>query len=286
MEKEIYEYMIQKLEELRSYGIDYSEEKLNTVYNNFINSEKTFEEIKNKINELYKNSLEEAKLNALDKKAEAGEYSNFDQIKNTLNLILNSELGQYLEVYGGIVPYLITGDIPKRVIGDIDFHASIDDMEKIRDIIENNPKRYKVLFDSLSVSRSEFGIELKVNNVAVSIFPVIYTQEGKVINNFNVQQSTDEMEVKSTLFHGLTEKNSTILYEYNGRQIKVETPEIIYIQKSTSLRRKDIKDLRVLDKIIDIKKVEYYKNLTKIPTVLERKLLDFSKKINEQNNIK
>lgn len=270
MENEVYKLIKNKIDELSKYGIVFPSEKLNSFYNEMINSGLSIKEIENRVDDAFSRAFKSKKDEILNEKAKNGEYSNFNSIKETATYLANSPLAKFITIYGGSVPYLITGETPKRVIGDIDLHASIDDMEIIRQIVKND-NNVKILVDTKDFSEDDYGMELRINDVDVSVFPTVLTDEGKIVKNFSYQPSRKKIIETATMFYGLTKENSTVVKEIDGNKINIEIPEYIYIQKSIALREKDRIDLAVLDKIVDQNKIEYLKRITKTPDKIVNK---------------
>lgn len=285
MEKELYDYIMSKLDELSNYNISYPDDKIQELYKKLLYSGLTYDEMKERVDALFKRSLETKETEILNIKAKKGEYSNFDKITNTANIIASSDIANFLSIYGGSVPYFITGEKPKRVIGDIDLHASLDNMHLIREYIKNNSDKFEVLIDTLNYSDDDFGMELKVDGVEVSIFPIVETEKGKVVKNFQYHEALGQIDEKATLFYGLTEENSTINSSINGKSMKMECPEYIYIQKSIALREKDRIDLTVLNNIVDQDKINYLKKITKKPDVIVNKVININGN-NSENLVK
>ncbi len=269
----IKEYIVNKLQELSKYGIEYPEEKINAFYNSMIEQNLSDEEMKTRVDEAYENSIKELEKKRLDDLAREGGYSNFEQIKKVFNYLMDSPIAKYLSVYGGSVPYLMKDQVPKRLIGDIDLHVSLENMDVVRNFIQQNKDIIKVDVDTLDYSNEDFGCELIIDNLNVSIFPTIETPEGRITNNFNYSKATDSVNVTSTLFYGIHDENETIQTEINGRQAKVCCPEYIYIQKSISMREKDVIDLEVLQPMINHEKVSYLKSVQKTPAILKKETL-------------
>lgn len=277
MEKELYDYINSKLIELQAYGISYSGDEINKIYQNILGSYKTIEEMKKKVDQLFKKALETKKKESLNEKAKKSEYSNFDSIKEVINFLSSSSIGSLIKLYGGSVPYLLTNKIPKRLIGDIDLSVSIDNMDKVREFISKNSDKIKVVIDTTDYDDKDFGLELLINGINVSIFPYLITKEGRISNTFDYDQSTDEIHLKSKLFYGLTLENTTIVSSYNN--LKMECPEYIYIQKCIALREKDRIDIEILKEIIDYKKVDALKKSTRKPDILYSRII----KINSES---
>lgn len=132
----------------------------------------------------------------------------------------------------------MTGEEPKKIIGDIDTHAKLEDMAKIREYILEHQDKYHIISDSLELCGEDYGIELSINGVDVSIFPTIATKESMVVRNFSIQESLEQITTKETLFGGINEESQIINYNSNGKNIRIMSPEFTYITKAVAKREK------------------------------------------------
>ena len=205
---------------------------------------------------------------ALVEQAKNGEYSNFDKIKHVISVIAHSPLAPFVTIYGGNVPYLITGKTPKRVIGDVDMGATIEDMQMIREFITQNPEIFKVVIDSKDYSENDYGLELEVNGIPVTIFTHEYTPKGRIVRNFKINPITDSIDAKAILFYGIYDEETTIEQTIDNYKMRLECPEYVYIQKSVAQREKDLMDIEILKEIIDERKLQYLKSKSGMPGVL------------------
>lgn len=269
-------YMKDKINDLREKEMTFPEEKLNEVYNHLNELDIPFEEKKAKIDVMYENALKTKEKELLNEKAKNGEYSNYDKIKEVINILLDTPLGNLITIYGSCVPYIISGVKPKRVIGDVDTIVKPEDIDKVREYIKSHPETFKIVLDSKDYT-DDFGLEMQVKGIDVSIFLRGDTPEGRLSRNFDFKNSTDTLIVKETLFPGLTEENSTSVINFNGHNLRVECPEYVFIEKNISLREKDMLDIEVLKNIINVEKVEYLKEVAKHPEYRIREELDLNK---------
>ena len=283
MENELFNYMKEKVDALAEMGIHFPDEKLNQVYNNLVELDASLEEKKQKIDTMYEQALKDREKEILNDKAMNGEYSNFDKIKEVVDIISKSPISNLVTIYGGSVPYLLTGETPKRLIGDIDLSVDLEHIDEVREYISTNPELFKVLIDTKNYT-DDHGLELNVNGLDVSIFPHENTPEGRITRNFEYKASSNTIDVKSTLFYGITDEQVTTQANINGRPMKVECPENIYIQKSIALREKDRIDLEVLNKIVNHDKITYLKSISKKPEVVESKQVKLDDGNKYENN--
>ena len=266
MEKELYDYITIKLKKLAEFSIYYPEDKIKQVYISLLNSPGLLEEKKQRVDNIFDNALE--KERKLNEQAKNGEYSNFDKIKHVISVIAHSPLAPFVTIYGGNVPYLITGKTPKRVIGDVDMGATIEDMQMIREFITQNPEIFKVVIDSKDYSENDYGLELEINGIPVTIFTHEYTPKGRIVRNFKINPITDSIDAKAILFYGIYDEETTIEQTIDNYKMRLECPEYVYIQKSVAQREKDLMDIEILKEIIDERKLQYLKSKSGMPGVL------------------
>ena len=200
--------------------------------------------------------------------------SNIKQVRETAEFIFSDPfLAGKLSIYGGSIPYLLTGKDSKRVIGDIDTHVDFEQMQEIRDYIYAHLDNITVLYDSLELSGEDFGMELIINGLNVSIFPTVATNEGMAIRNFYINKVLGEIEVKETLFPGIIEKDEIRTYSVDGVIMRMMSPEFTYITKKVANRPKDIEDNLILETIVNLEDVERMRNQMKMPIVIEDKTI-------------
>jgi hypothetical protein len=150
----------------------------------------------------------------------------------------------------------MTGEQPQRIIGDIDTHVSMQDMQFVRKIIANNPEKYKIISDTLQATGKEYGFEMLVDGITVSVFPTIEDERGMVINNFHENELENSMKLVSTIFYGVDEKEEIEVIDVNGIPVRIMSPEFTYITKGVAGRPKDIEDRKVLEQVIRPEKLE------------------------------
>lgn len=224
----------------------------------------------------------ETRKKVLEEQVKSGMVdSNFSDIRETIGILFDdSMLSSTLSIYGGTIPYIMTGEEPKRIIGDVDTHAKLEDMPKIRKYILEHQDKYHIISDSLQLCGEDYGMELSVNGVDVSIFPTIASNDGMVVRNFSIQESLEQITTKATLFGGINEESQIINYNSNGRNIRLMSPEFTYITKAASKREKDVIDNQVLAKVVDSEKLRQMHSTMKKPEVIETqtKRIDIKKK--------
>ena len=270
---DIKDYITNKLQDLAQYGITFSEDKLNEFYQSLLEQNLSDEEMKAQVDNAYENALKNQEKKRLDDLARNGEYSNFDQVKEAFNCLMGSPIGQYIAIYGSTVPYLMTNKTPKRLIGDIDCHCSIENMDKVREFVRQHPEMIDVETDTLDYSNDDYGIELIIAGLNVSVFPTVETPEGRITKNFVYHKSLGTVEETATIFYGLHDENELITADIEGKQVKVSCPEYIYLQKARAMREKDVIDMEVLQPMINQDKVSYLRSVTKTPETLKKEFL-------------
>ena len=268
----------------RDYGIEFDNSKIEQFIEKILEQNLTKEQIDRRFEVIDESIKDEKKKKMLEEQVRSGKVdSNFSNIRETIGILFDDQiLSSTLSIYGGTIPYIMTGEEPKRIIGDVDTHAKLEDMTKIREYILEHQDKYHIISDSLQLCGEDYGMELSVNGVDVSIFPTIATKEGMVVRNFSIQKTTEQITTKATLFGGINEENQIVNYNSNGRNIRLMSPEFTYITKAVARREKDIIDNQVLAKVIDNEKLGQMSSTMKKPEVIETQ----TKKITIENDKK
>lgn len=268
----------------RDYGIEFDNSKIEQFTEKILEQNLTKEQIDRRFEVIDESIKDEKREKMLEEQVRSGKAdSNFSNIRETIGILFDDQiLSSTLSIYGGTIPYIMTGEEPKRIIGDVDTHAKLEDMTKIREYILEHQDKYHIISDSLQLCGEDYGMELSVNGVDVSIFPTIATKEGMVVRNFSIQKTTEQITTKATLFGGINEENQIVNYNSNGRNIRLMSPEFTYITKAVARREKDIIDNQVLAKVIDNEKLGQMSSTMKKPEVIETQ----TKKITIENDKK
>ena len=255
----------------RDYGIEFDDGKIEQFISKMLEQNLSREQIDRRFEAIDESIKSETRKRTLEEQVKSGKVdSNFSSIRKTIGILFDDAmLSSTLSIYGGTIPYIMTGEEPKRIIGDVDTHAKLEDMAKIRKYILEHQDKYHIISDSLQLCGEDYGMELSVNGVDVSIFPTIASNEGMVVRNFSIQESLQQITTKATLFGGINEESQIINYNDNGRNIRLMSPEFTYITKAAARREKDIIDNQVLAKVVDGEKLRQMHSTMKKPEVIE-----------------
>lgn len=253
------------------YGIEFDDSKIEQFTEKMLEQNLSKEQINRRFEVIDESIKNERRKQMLEEQVKSGKVdSNFSNIRETIGILFDDAmLSSTLSIYGGTIPYIMTGEEPKRIIGDVDTHAKLEDMVKIRKYILEHQDKYHIVSDSLQLCGEDYGMELSVNGVDVSIFPTIASDEGMVVRNFSIQESLEQITTKATLFGGINEENQIVNYNSNGRNIRLMSPEFTYITKVATKREKDIIDNQVLAKVVDSEKLRQMSSTMKKPEVIE-----------------
>ena len=282
MEEELRKYLLGKVIELSTLGIIVSQEDIERVFNGVLNSSKTLEEAEQRIDNLFNSSKNNNQVRLENEKIKNGESSNFENVKKAISTIAQSELGSLITIYGGTVPYLLAGKPPKRVIGDVDLYANIDDMESIRSIINNyqDPSVFEIVVDSKDYSDIDYGLEMVVNGVPVSIFThqKDLDNTGRIVRNFKENLITNSLDAQTIMFPGIFDENTSRKIDIDGYKIKVECPEYVFIQKSASNREKDQEDIEFMkeNNLINYEFLQYLRDNSEMPIPIKEEYVSLS----------
>ena len=266
----------------RDYDIEFDDDKIEQFTSKMLEQNLSREQIDRRFEAIDESIKSETRKKVLEEQVKSGMVdSNFSDIRETIGILFDdSMLSSTLSIYGGTIPYIMTGEEPKRIIGDVDTHAKLEDMSKIRKYILEHQDKYHIISDSLQLCGEDYGMELSVNGVDVSIFPTIASNDGMVVRNFSIQESVEQITTKATLFGGINEESQIINYNSNGRNIRLMSPEFTYITKAAAKREKDVIDNQVLAKVVDSEKLRQMHSTMKKPEVIETqtKRIDIKKK--------
>ncbi len=275
------EYFYKMIEQAkREFQIDINEADLINLENKIFGSSLSDEQIKQRIDLAYsiaKENYEKRKQEELIKNGII--KGNIEQVRETAKIIFSdSYLADKVSIYGGSIPYLLTGRDSMRTIGDIDTHVDFEKMSEIRDYIYSCSASITVLYDSLKLSGEDFGMELLINGLNVSIFPTVAKTEGMSIRNFYINEVANEIEIKETLFPGIIEEEEIKTYDVDGIIMRMMSPEFTYITKQVANRPKDIEDNKILENIVNPDAVERMKKRMKMPEVIYDKIVSMQNK--------
>ncbi len=281
-------YFYEMIEKAKTeFQVDFKEEDIKRVEDTIFNGDLSEEQIKERIDSAYLRVKENYEMKKRDELIKEGTITaNTEQVKETAKTIFSDPfLAEHLSIYGGSIPYLLTGKESKRIIGDIDTHIDLEKMQELREYIHENSDIITVLYDSLELSGEDYGMELSINDLNVSIFPTIATKEGMAIRNFYIKEMTDEIEVKETLFPGIVEKDEIKTYDVDGVKMRMMSPEFTYLTKQVANRPKDIEDNKIMETIVNYEEVERMKKIMKTPIVTEDKIFPIQEQPRKVNNL-
>ena len=252
-----------------------TEEQINQTIYKYQNDSRSMEDITKELKESADRILNNYYIKIRNKNIEAGTAeSNINEIIKSIDILKeNNILQNNLFIYGGTVPYLITSQKPKRYIEDIDTYANIFDMENIRNEIYSNPEQYKVIFDTLNETGEDYGLEIKVGNTEISVFPVIQNEQSMNIRNFQIKNLDQKVILKDTVFSDLNFEELKTSTTLNNQNINIIKPEWTYITKVKSGRKKDQMDCVVLKDCINKKELDYINSkMRNIPEVYTKEV--------------
>lgn len=266
--REYFYEMIEKAK--REFQIDFKKEDIVNLENKLFNTDLSDEQIKQRIDSTYLRVKENYEKRKTDESIKQGIIEgNINQIRRVAKFIFSDPyLADKVSVYGGSIPYLLTGKDSKRILGDIDTHVDFENMQEIRNYIYNHSDTITILYDSLELSGEDFGMEISVDGLNVSVFPTVARTEGMAIRNFYINSVMNEIEVRETLFPGINEKNEIKVYDVDGVYMRMMSPEFTYITKQVANRPKDIEDNKILETIVNREDVERMRHQMEMPIVV------------------
>lgn len=266
--REYFYEMIEKAK--REFQIDFKKEDIVNLENKLFNTDLSDEQIKQRIDSTYLRVKENYEKRKTDESIKQGIIEgNINQVRRVAKFIFSDPyLASKVSIYGGSIPYLLTGKDSRRILGDIDTHVDFENMQEIRNYIYNHSDTMTVLYDSLELSGEDFGMEISVDGLNVSVFPTVARTEGMAIRNFYINSVMNEIEVRETLFPGINEKNEIKVYDVDGVYMRMMSPEFTYITKQVANRPKDIEDNKILETIVNREDVERMRHQMEMPIVV------------------
>lgn len=266
--REYFYEMIEKAK--REFQIDFKKDDIVNLENKLFNTDLSDEQIKQRIDSTYLRVKENYEKKKIDESIKQGIIEgNITQVRCVAKFIFSDPyLANKVSIYGGSIPYLLTGKDSGRILGDIDTHVDFENMQEIRNYIYSHSDTMTVLYDSLELSGEDFGMEISIDGLNVSVFPTIARTEGMAIRNFYINSVMNEIEVRETLFPGIIEKNEIKIYDVDGVYIRMMSPEFTYITKQVANRPKDIEANKILETIVNREDVERMKHQMKMPIVV------------------
>ena len=146
------EYFYKMIEKAKTeFQIDIKEEDLVNLENKIFDSGLSDEQIKQRIDMAYSIAKENYEKRKKEELIKSGAIEgNIKQVRETAKFIFSDPyLADKVSIYGGSIPYLLTGRDSMRTIGDIDTHVDFEKMEGIRKYIYDHSDSITVLYDSL-----------------------------------------------------------------------------------------------------------------------------------------
>lgn len=177
-----------------------------------------------------------------------------DQAKRAaLRVVCDPELNGIVYLSGGLVPWLLTGADSGRLHGDVDVTMELADLDRVRAWAQRNGFwREEGDSRSLPCNRdgADHGFEADVEGVRVSMTPFEATGDGIVQRSFSFADTAGfDALLTGTMAH-LAREDYTCRHTLgDGREVGMETLEVLRAAKETNGRDKDALDLRELDKI-------------------------------------
>lgn len=243
-----------------SLGHPISREMVYAVSEKYINSDKTFDEIKEEIDKLVDIKLQgimDAKLH--DDRKQQSYYQNkeqddresrtLEQIKATYDKVqkLLFEAGVNVYISGGTVPYLLLNQDSNRLHDDIDTVCRMEDVNKLREVFQI-AGLYNPEWDSLTFARDgkDYGFEMKIDGVPFGIYPFTY-DNGK-LTQYSYDPYNRHCKIKEMPLEKLDDYVTSYV-SVDGKLYNTMSLEVIKLTKEKVNRAKDIADSKKISEI-------------------------------------
>lgn len=276
----VLEYISIIEEKFKSLGHPISAEMVYTVREQYANSTKSFEEIKEEIDKLVDvklNGIREAKLqsenfkqtNYHNAELDERESRTFEQIKYTYDKVqkLLHEAGVKVYISGGTVPYLLLNQDSNRLHDDIDTVCKMEDINTLREVFQI-AGLYNQEWDSTNFAQDgkDYGFEMKIDGVPFGIYP--FTYENGMLTQYSYDPYNQHCKIKKMPLESVDDYVTS--YESaDGKVYDTMSLEVIKLTKDSVNRAKDIADSK---KISEIGVREDVFNRMQMPVQIQDKL--------------
>ena len=150
-----------------------------------------------------------------------------------------------LYLCGGFVPYLLLNEDSKRFHHDIEFIASLEEMNKIREILKKT-KYYIPSQDSLNLLKNsdDYGLEVQVREISVGIYPYTIIENKIYQYSYNAGHQRFKIKIIEENLHNYLKE----YLSYDGNDYKTISLEYLRKSKELASREKDLLDIKAIDK--------------------------------------
>ncbi len=274
--------MAQQLNTLYNGIID--EEKLKKAIDMFKDSQEDYEDIKNKINLMVKQVVENYLAMKENRFNPELVKKNHEEIYDKLEILIKklNEKNIDYQLAGSLCAYLKYGIESDRTHDDIDISLNEKDIDKFREVCEemglsfndNRQTTSRVLKNGIPSGEHEVIATLDNSNFHIGVFCFNRNLDGTVINKGYYHDEEGDiccrndilsMELAKELF-GMEQ------IDFRGQKMYITPPEYIYKLKSYTKNEKDKVDLKFMESRIDRSKLARINNLSNSHQVIYEKV--------------
>lgn len=261
--KEIIEYINNKVKELENMSMYIPKENIDKLINAFINRSEDINVIKTKIDTIFNNSISAYKEN-LEKIGFP--YKDVLEVYHKIEKMNKTRAKLYLS--GGIIPYLLLNEDSGRRHSNLDLLCSKDDIRMIREVFRKydlyEPKRDSLTY---TINNIDYGFQVVVDKIKVNISVFEEKDNGIIEYNFDCHNRIGRIKNINT-------KLSDYILPYVSSDNKKYTTlslELLIANKLLLNRDKDKKDIEKIKECNGISEDKIKK--LPLPLVKEEKLI-------------
>ena len=267
-------------------------DEYNRAIEMFKNSELSYEEVVNQINELAKQTVQNYKNESEKRFNPKFVKQNHEEIYTTLEILVKklNERGVDYQLAGALCAYIKYGVESNRTQDDIDINLNEVDINKFKEICEemglqfhdNRLTTSRVLKNGIPVGTHEVLATLDSSNFHIGVFCFERKNDGTIVNkgyyhDENGQVYTRDDIISSALANEIFGREQV---DFRGQKLTITPPEYVYKLKSYTKKDKDLVDIEFMKSRIDKDKLERIDKLSKFSRIEHTKVKGLEQNFN------
>ena len=258
----------------------------------FKNSELSYEEVVNQINELAKQTVQNYKNESEKRFNPKFVKQNHEEIYTTLEILVKklNERGVDYQLAGALCAYIKYGVESNRTHDDIDINLNEVDINKFKEICEEMGLQFhddrlttsRVLKNGIPVGTHEVLATLDGSDFHIGVFCFERKNDGTIVNkgyyhDENGQVYTRDDIISSALANEIFGREQV---DFRGQKLTITPPEYVYKLKSYTKKDKDLVDIEFMKSRIDKDKLERIDKLSKFSRIEHTKVKGLEQNFN------
>ena len=267
-------------------------DEYNRAIEMFKNSELSYEEVVNQINELAKQTVQNYKNESEKRFNPKFVKQNHEEIYTTLEILVKklNERGVDYQLAGALCAYIKYGVESNRTHDDIDINLNEVDINKFKEICEemglqfhdNRLTTSRVLKNGIPVGTHEVLATLDGSDFYIGVFCFERKNDGTIVNkgyyhDENGQVYTRDDIISSALANEIFGREQV---DFRGQKLTITPPEYVYKLKSYTKKDKDLVDIEFMKSRIDKDKLERIDKLSKFSRIEHTKVKGLEQNFN------